>query len=329
MENNKYLSDAIELAAKRAKYDHKVKKILADKNICAHILQGTVEEFKGWNIEDIKNCIQSDIQISKYSDSTLPDVITGLSSEAIEDDASSSFYDIRFSVIIPNKGLVKLFINIEAQQKYTLDTVPRSIVYASRMLSGQLGTEFSSKHYDDAKKVYSIWLCFNSPAKDADTITGYKLNPYNMYGDCKTHGYYDLLSVVLIRLSKDNVKQKSLSGGHRLINMLEVLFSHTLSTTEKKNLLTDEYKLDVKKDFFMEVDEMCNLSEGLIEQGIEKGAELKTINLVMKKHSKGISPEDIADDVDENITTINVIIEAIDSVEGEVTNEKVYAVLHS
>lgn len=74
---------------------------------------------------------------------------------------------------------------------------------------------------------------------------------------------------------------------------------------------------------------MCNLSEGLIEQGISKGSELKTINLVMKKHAKGLSPEDIADDVDENISTINVIIKAIDSVEGEVTKEKVYAVLHA
>ena len=74
---------------------------------------------------------------------------------------------------------------------------------------------------------------------------------------------------------------------------------------------------------------MCNLSEGLIEQGISKGSELKTIKLVMKKHAKGLSPEDIADEVDENISTINVIIKAIDSVEGDVTKEKVYAVLHA
>ena len=78
---------------------------------------------------------------------------------------------------------------------------------------------------------------------------------------------------------------------------------------------------------------MCNLSEGLIEQGIEKGIErgeeLNTINLVIKKHSKGKSPEIIADELEENISTINVIIKAIDSVEGDVTKEKVYAVLHA
>ena len=329
MKSNSYLSDTIDLVTKKAKYDHQVKKILADKDICAYILQSTVKEFEGWNILDIKNCIQSDVQISKYPGSDLPEVITGLPNEAIENDSSSSFYDIRFSVIIPSKGLIKLFINIEAQQSYTLDTVPRGIVYASRMLSGQLGTEFNSKHYDDAKKVYSIWLCFNSPIKDADTITGYSINPYSLYGNCQTYGYYDLLSVVLIRLSRDD---RPFSKGNKLIDMLKVLFSHTISTIEKKNILTDEYNLNVKKDFYAEVDEMCNLSESLIEQGIEKGIErgeeLNTINLVIKKHSKGKSPEIIADELEENVAYIKVIINAIDSVDGMVTKENVYAVLH-
>ncbi|SFL03048.1 hypothetical protein SAMN05216390_10884 [Lachnospiraceae bacterium KH1T2] len=92
METDNYLSDAVKLAAPKAKYDHQVKRILANKNISAHILQSTVEEFNGWDIEDIKKCIQSDLQISKYPDCDLPKVITGLPNEAIEEDASYSFY---------------------------------------------------------------------------------------------------------------------------------------------------------------------------------------------------------------------------------------------
>lgn len=43
------------------------------------------------------------------------------------------------------------------------DIVTRGIFYAARLISAQSGTEFTHSHYDDIKKVYSIWLCMNAP----------------------------------------------------------------------------------------------------------------------------------------------------------------------
>ena len=78
------------------------------------------------------------------------------------------------------------------------------------------------------------------------------------------------------------------------------------------------------------IEDMQRKSEEVgIEKGIERGEELNKINLVIKKHSKGKSPEIIADELEENVAYIKVIIKAIDSVDGMVTKENVYAVLHS
>ena len=55
-----------------------------------------------------------------------------------------------------------MIVNIEAQNDphpgYSL--VSRGIFYLARMISSQYGTAFMRKgHYEDLKKVCSIWLC--------------------------------------------------------------------------------------------------------------------------------------------------------------------------
>ena len=64
-----------------------------------------------------------------------------------------------------------LIINVEAQKrlnpkKKTGDTYPllkRAVYYASRLISSQKGTEFTNSDYDKIKKVYTIWICMESP----------------------------------------------------------------------------------------------------------------------------------------------------------------------
>ena len=119
MSKDYYLANAIEQANERAQYDYHAKRIIADKNVCAMILKHTVSEFNNCSIKFIKQCIQNDIVISKYPEHYETEAITCLQNEVQEIGSNKSFYDIRFSVIIPGEGMIRLFINIEAQQTRT------------------------------------------------------------------------------------------------------------------------------------------------------------------------------------------------------------------
>lgn len=62
---------------------------------------------------------------------------------------------------------VKLIINVEGQNDFYpgYDIVTRGIFYTAQLISSQLETEFTGSNYGDIKKVYSIWICLNSPKK--------------------------------------------------------------------------------------------------------------------------------------------------------------------
>ena len=61
---NTYISEALEIAAHKAKYDVEVKNILADKTILAWIMKHCVKEFMDFEIEEIKQCIEGEPEIS-------------------------------------------------------------------------------------------------------------------------------------------------------------------------------------------------------------------------------------------------------------------------
>ena len=87
--------------------------------------------------------------------------IRGISTEDRVPYEQVVFYDIRFYVRNPkvdeNVGIV---IGIEAQKSFYpgYDLVTRGIYYAARMISSQMGVEFTGENYNQIKKVYSIWI---------------------------------------------------------------------------------------------------------------------------------------------------------------------------
>lgn len=85
-------------------------------------------------------------------------------------------FDIRFMALAPKSGeLISLIINLEAQNDFYpgYPLIKRGIYYLSRMISAQYGTEFSESHYENVKKVYSIWICTNPPKNRENSITSY------------------------------------------------------------------------------------------------------------------------------------------------------------
>ena len=58
-----------------------------------------------------------------------------------------------------------------------------------------------------------------------------------------------------------------------ILDLLNVLFSPTTTPEEKKKRLHNDFKIAMTVEFESEVREMCNLSEALVDLGIEQGIE--------------------------------------------------------
>jgi len=79
---------------------------------------------------------------------------------------------------------------------------------------------------------------------------------------------YDLLSVFMVCVGGPGNKNHT-----GILRLLEALFSESLPPAEKKKILQDEFDINMSRAFETEVSEMCNLSQGVWEKGMQSGME--------------------------------------------------------
>ena len=300
-----HISNVLHEISDKAKYDTEVKKLLSNKTILAWIMKHTVEEFKNYPIAVIRDCIEGEPEISKVKlrPGHTPEAITGNATSDKVVGEGKITYDIRFYAITPDGKHMKLLLNVEAQKNYYpgYDLVTRGVFYCARMLSAQLDAEFAADNYDDIKKVYSIWICMETPKYAQNTITEYSIKPNKVAGDFHGKARYDLLSVIMVCLGEGE------STGNKLLGMLNTLLADELSVDEKENLLSKEYGIETSVEVKEGLNTMCNLSDLIEEKGIKRGIE-RDVEKLLKKN---FSAEDIAYMLDVDINYVRSIFEKI------------------
>lgn len=291
-----YLAHTISQTEYEARYDKAAKKLLANKLVLAHILKGCVAEYSGCNILDIAGkYIEGEPEIGTvgvHIDDTgreLDTKVQGINSEESSQYEGNTFYDVRFNAIAPQAGrkeVIRLIINVEAQNEFSLKypLIKRAIYYCGRMISAQYGTVFTKSDYRKLRKVYSIWVCVNTTKNFRNTITRYSISPCALEGNViEDSKDYDMMSVVMVCLGS----QKDWDGND-LIKFLGVLFHSELSAKEKKGILEKDFNIPMTENVESEVNEMCNLSQGVAQAAKERGEAAKLYELVnryMKKNS--------------------------------------------
>lgn len=270
------IAASIDSAADRARYDAACKQILAEKIILAWIMKSTTREYASINVQEIaEKYIIGTPQVGKVPvmpDETNAPKISGVGVEDATMTEGTVTFDIRFYAILPSTGeQVGLIVNIEAQNDFYpgYPLIKRAIYYCSRMISSQYGTEFTNSHYEKIKKVYSIWICTNPPEHRKNTIASYGISETDIVGHVQEKPEnYDLITVVMICLGNQGEAE---SGG--LLRLLDVLLSGNMDTAAKKRILSEDYKIPMTQQFERRIGEMCNLSEGILQKGIEQGIE--------------------------------------------------------
>ncbi len=259
----------------KEQYDTAAKRLLRHKSILAHILIRTVKEFKGMDWREVEPLIEGEPLIGQVPvDPGLTNTtytvegkqILGFNTELTEENEGLARFDSLFYVRTRDNW-AKILIGIEAQ-KAEPDRYPilnRAVYYKSRMTSSQKDREFTNQNYGDIKQVYSIWICMNMDECSCEHIhlTGDKI-----LGTHEWKGRLDLANIIMIGVPNDLPGRSEQYELHRL---LTALFGRHLKTEDRIKILRDEYDIPIEIDIGEEVKEMCNLSEGVWEEAMEKG----------------------------------------------------------
>ena len=308
---NTEIANAVNAAGDKAQYDTRVKRLLAQKSILAHILVKTVDEFKGMKPEDVVKYIEGEPSISvvpvelglanmEKTDATGQRIV-GLNTENAEINEGLVRFDIIFYVRMPSivgrkNGLSQIIVNIEAQKDEPTEykILNRAIFYVSRLISSQKERDFVNTNYDDIKQVFSIWICMNM---DDNSLSHIHLTKDEMLKPCNWKGNLDLLNSVLIGITNEIPEHDEKYEMHRLIG---ALLSSELKEQEKLDIIEHEYNIPISQEFREDVSIMCNLSQGIEDKAIAK--------IVMNMYKIGYTPNQIADAVGVSVDEVEAII---------------------
>ena len=139
-------------------------------------------------------------------------------------------------------------------------------------------------------------------------------------------GDIDLANIVLIGLSEDLPEKEERYELHRLLG---ALLSAKLNVDEKFDIIGNEFDIPLESDIRKDVNDMCNLSQGIKEQAYAEGTEngiVKGVAIgkqegitigkregiaetIIKMSRKGYEAEQISDILDMTAEEVREIIE--------------------
>ena len=310
---NTELKSAVMATDRDAQYDNSAKRLIAHKIILARILVKTVEEFKGMDPLEVAALIEGLPYISAVPvEPGLTNAVhfqngqrlVGFNTENQELNEGLVRFDIVFYVRMKD-GLSQIIINVEAQKDEPgeYEILNRAVFYVSRLISSQKERDFENSSYYDIKCVYFIWICMNM---EENTMGHIHLTKEDLIGSYEWKGNLDLLNIIMIGLAKELPEHDETYELHRLLG---ALLSRELTVDEKLDIIGKEYDIPLEENFRKDMSTMCNLSQGVKEEGIAIGRAEGEAGLITKMYKNGLSIELIASATDKTIEEVKTIIE--------------------
>ena len=130
-----------------------------------------------------------------------------------------------------------------------------------------------------------------------------------------------MFHIVMIGIGKDLPGQEE---NYELHRFLGTIFSQKLAVEEKLHIMKTEYDISEEEDFRKDVNEMCNLGEGIMEEGIaigetrgresglvqgrEEGISIGESRTIRSMHKNGFTAEQIAAATDKALVEVKAIL---------------------
>lgn len=122
------------------------------------------------------------------------------------------------------------------------------------------------------------------------------------------------MNIIMIGLAKELPEHDETYELHRLLG---ALLSRELTIDEKLDIIGNEYDIPLEENFRKDMSTMCNLSQGVKEEGIaigrreglEEGRREGHAELIAKMYKNGLSIEQIVSATDKTVEEVRAIIE--------------------
>ena len=135
------------------------------------------------------------------------------------------------------------------------------------------------------------------------------LTKEDMMGSQLWRGGLDLFHIVMIGIGKDLPGQEE---NYKLHRFLGTIFSQKLAVEEKLHIMKTEYDISEEEDFRKDVNEMCNLGEGIMEEGIAigetRGIAIGESRTIRSMYKNGFTVEQIAAAIDKDLEEVRAVL---------------------
>ena len=135
------------------------------------------------------------------------------------------------------------------------------------------------------------------------------LTKEDMMGSQPWRGGLDLFHIVMIGIGKDLPGQEE---NYELHRFLGTIFSQKLAVEEKLHIMKTEYDVSEEEDFRKDVNEMCNLGEGIMEEGIAigetRGIAIGESRTIRSMYKNGFTAEQIAAAIDKDLEEVRAVL---------------------
>ncbi len=144
-----------------------------------------------------------------------------------------------------------------------------------------------------------------------NSLSHVRLRQEQILGNCVWQGKLDMLNIVFIGLGKTLPPEGN--KDYRLHRLLGALLSNDLSAGTKLDIMENEYGIPIEEGIRKEMLGMCNLGQGVYEQGvaqgIAQGIAQGEAQMILNMYQSGYAVKAIAAVAKKTITEIQNIIQ--------------------
>lgn len=258
MIQNTQISNDITLSDEMIQYDKQAKNILSYACIEAWILKGVIKEFQNYSVQRICSILTGKKLkgIMLDGERKIQMINTRDTVEGQQDIELDAF----FQITVPEVD-ARIFLNVELQKAPGIKRWlrRRGWYYVTRLTTRQSGIVFEKSHYEQIEKVYSIWIVGGKRKKS-------RIERYQLQNGPNA---LEVMELVIIYLG--NPDDPDVSPIEQLLN---TLFSATMSIEKKKKILRDKFFIAMHSDMERTVEDVCNMSQGIWEMGCADGRKI-------------------------------------------------------
>ena len=299
---------AMQVTADTEGLDRQSKTLLQYVEVLAVILRDTVTEYKGYSRKEVQEFIEAESIIStmEVSPGRTNTKVRGDNTEFFHLNEKTSIFDLAFRAKNPLLSTediqINLHIDVEPQKTYTpgYPIEKRGVYYLARRLSSQLSLILQGTNYNNLSKCYSIFICRDDvPKKDCYSIQVYEItNTKNTAPDIVPKEYYDLMTLVVIKLGNEVYNGNEEDEGYELFRFLNaIIYPHK---EDFMSTISEYIDYSDNEELWKEVTDLSTIEQIRYEGMVEKLTKELTEELT-KKVTEEVT-EKVTEEVTEKVT---------------------------